>query len=105
MTKGSVVIVSEMPGIGQENRMGEGNTALKFGTRVFELYRERYESLPELAKAMGISVSQIYRVLHGQRHINEKFITGTIKAFPGYTLDSLFCVVSAGKQYGTGKQE
>ncbi len=59
-------------------------------TRVFDLYIGRYRNLSELAKAMGISVSQIYRVLEGKRNINRKFIIGAIKAFPGYKFDDLF---------------
>jgi len=43
----------------------------------------------ELAQAMGISESQIYRVRQGKRGINQKFIIGAIKAFPGYKLDDL----------------
>jgi len=39
---------------------------------------------------MGISVSQIYRVRRGKRHINEKFIIGAINAFPNHRLDELF---------------
>jgi len=39
---------------------------------------------------MGVSVSQVYRVRQGKRHINERFITGTISAFPGYSFDDLF---------------
>jgi len=68
-------------------------------TRVFDLYRERYGSLTDLAKAMGISVSQIYRVKQGKRHINEKFIIGTVRAFPRYKLDDLFCIVPDGRRY------
>ncbi len=59
-------------------------------TRIFELYNGRYSSLSELAQIMGISVSQIYRVREGKRHINQKFIIGAIKAFPEYRLDDLF---------------
>jgi len=66
---------------------------MRLETRVFDLYQERYGNLTELARGMGISVSQIYRVRKGKRPINEKFITGTVKAFPGYKLDDLFCVV------------
>lgn len=62
-------------------------------TRVFELYARRYRNLSELAKAMEISVSQIYRVLEGKRNINRKFIIGAIKAFPGYKFDDLFYFV------------
>ena len=59
-------------------------------TRIFELYNGRYNNLSELARAMGISVSQIYRVREGKRRINQKFIVGAIKAFPNYNLDDLF---------------
>jgi predicted transcriptional regulator len=63
-------------------------------TRVFDLYVGRYRNLSELAKAMEISVSQIYRVFEGKRNINRKFIIGAIKAFPGYKFDDLFYFVS-----------
>ncbi|GAI91129.1 unnamed protein product [marine sediment metagenome] len=69
-------------------------------TRVFELYPGRYRNLSELADAMGISVSQVYRVRKGQKFINEKFIIGAIEAFPGYKLDDLFYVAPSGGQNG-----
>jgi len=59
-------------------------------TRVFDLSNERYENLCELAQAMGISVSQVYRVRSGKRGINQKFIVGALRAFPEYSLDDLF---------------
>ena len=59
-------------------------------TRIFDLEDSSYDSLPKLAQIMGISVSQIYRVRAGQRGINQKFITGAIKAFPECKLDQLF---------------
>jgi len=59
-------------------------------TTIFKLCYGKYKNLSELAQAMGISVSQIYRVREGKRHINQKFIVGSIKAFPGYKLDDLF---------------
>jgi predicted transcriptional regulator len=62
-------------------------------TRVFDLYVGRYRNLSELAEAMEISVSQVYRVLEGKRNINRKFIIGAIKAFPGYKFDDLFYFV------------
>ena len=49
-----------------------------------------YKNLSELAQAMGISVSQVYRVRECKRHINQKFIIGAIKAFPGCKFDDLF---------------
>ena len=70
-------------------------------TRIFDLCPGRYENLSELAQAMEISVSQVYRVQAGKRSINCKFIIGAIKAFPGYSFDDLFYFVTevpAGKK-------
>jgi predicted transcriptional regulator len=63
-------------------------------TRVFDLCPRNYRNLTELAKAMDISVSQVYRVLEGKRNINRKFIIGAMKAFPGYKFDDLFYFVA-----------
>ncbi len=59
-------------------------------TRVYKLAEGKYDSLAELARAMGLSVSQVYRVREGKRGINEKFIIGAKKAFPELKLDELF---------------
>jgi hypothetical protein len=59
-------------------------------TKVFEMSTGRYQNLSELARAMGLSVSQVYRVREGKRGINEKFIIGAKKAFPECHLDELF---------------
>ncbi len=59
-------------------------------TRIFEFGNGYYKNLSELALAMGISVSQIYRVREGKRHINQKFIVGAMKAFPNHKFDDLF---------------
>jgi hypothetical protein len=59
-------------------------------TRVFQLQNDNYKSLSELARAMGISVSQIYRIRQGKRGINQKFIVGAKRAFPQRGLDELF---------------
>ena len=72
--------------------------AMKFETRVFELYNGKYENLKELARVMGISLAQVYRVRDGKRNINEKFIIGAVKAFPGYKLNDLFYVVPDGSE-------
>ena len=61
---------------------------MRLKTRIFEL--NLYNNLSELARAMGISVSQIYRVQKGKRNINEKFIVGAMRAFPGLKFDDLF---------------
>ena len=62
-------------------------------TRIFQLCHEDYKNLSELAQAMEISVSQVYRVREGKRSINQKFIVGAIRAFPGHKLDDLFYLV------------
>ena len=58
-------------------------------TRVFDLSYQSYRNLSQLAQAMGISISQVYRVRDGKRGINQSFIVGAIKAFPGRKFDDL----------------
>jgi len=70
---------------------------LKLNTRLFELYKGRYGSLPKLAQAMGVSHHLIYRVRDGKRGIGRRFIIGAIKAFPEYNLGDLFYVDSEGQ--------
>ena len=67
-------------------------------TRIFSRYRRKYNNLGELARVMGISVSQVYRVREGKRGINEKFIVGALKAFPESSIDELFYVDRAGRE-------
>jgi hypothetical protein len=62
-------------------------------TRVFEMANGKYPNLSALAGAMGLSVSQVYRVREGKRGINEKFIIGAKKAFSNSRLDELFYFV------------
>ena len=59
-------------------------------TRIFELHNGNYRNLSELARAMELSVSQVYRVREGKRGINQKFIVGAMRAFPNRTLGELF---------------
>jgi hypothetical protein len=59
-------------------------------TRVFEMSNGKYQNLSDLARAMRLSVSQVYRVREGKRGINEKFIVGAKIAFPDRRLDELF---------------
>ena len=59
-------------------------------TRIFQFGNRHYKNFFEVAQAMGISVSQLYRVREGKCHINQKFIAGAIKAFPNYNLNNLF---------------
>jgi hypothetical protein len=59
-------------------------------TRVYEFANGKFDNLSDLARAMGLSVSQVYRVREGKRGINEKFIIGAKMAFPEHRLDELF---------------
>jgi hypothetical protein len=68
----------------------EGCIAMLIRTKVFEMANGKYCNLSALAVAMGLSVSQVYRVREGKRGINEKFIVGAKKAFPNSRLDELF---------------
>ncbi|MCJ7769534.1 MAG: hypothetical protein MUO92_03540 [Dehalococcoidales bacterium] len=63
-------------------------------TKVFDLEYPNYRNLSDMAQAMGISVSQIYRAKEGKRCINQSFIIGAIKAFPDRRLDDLFYLTS-----------
>ena len=47
--------------------MFRGNWFMKIETTIFQLYRRRYKNISELARAMGISVGQVYRVRQGKR--------------------------------------
>jgi len=61
-------------------------------TWVFEMAHPKYASVAALARAMGLSVSQLYRVREGKRKINQKFIIGALQAFPDQRMDQLFYV-------------
>ena len=63
---------------------------MEIKTRIFKLRDGKYRNVSELAQAMELSVSQVYRVREGKRGINQKFIIGAKKAFPDYRLDELF---------------
>lgn len=71
---------------------------MKLETKVFEFCNGKYSNLSELARAMGISVSQVSRVREGKRSINQKFIVGATRAFPEYELGDLFYVALEGSQ-------
>jgi hypothetical protein len=73
-------------------------------TRIFEICNGRYRNLSELARSMGISVSQVYRVRDGKRHINQKFIVGAVKAFPDRRLEELFYLVPGSEDRRSAKQ-
>jgi hypothetical protein len=69
-------------------------------TRIFQLWDEKYHGdskMLRLAQAMGVSLSQVYRVRQGKRRTNERFIIGAMRAFPGYKLDDLFYITQEGR--------
>lgn len=69
--------------------MANGEPKLK--TRVFELMTEYgYRTNAELARAMGLSEAQVSRVRRSLVGINQVFIEGARRAFPGKSLDELF---------------
>lgn len=65
---------------------------MELKTTIYDIYYYRYRNLTDVAHAMGISVSQIYRVYSNERNINHKFIIGAVKAFPDCKLDELFYI-------------
>ena len=64
---------------------------MELKTKVFELAKGRFKNLADLAEAMDLSISQVYRVKKGERGINESFSIGAKRAFPELTLDDLTC--------------
>lgn len=69
---------------------------MELKTRVFDLYPGHYRNPYQLAKAMGIQPSQVYRVRDSERPVGRTFIIGAKRAFPGYKLDDLFYFTSDG---------
>ncbi len=78
--------------------------SLKLKTKVFELDNRRYRNLSELARAMGMSASHIYRVRRGDRRISEKFIIGAMKTFPEFGFEDLFYFASEDERLSTRRQ-
>ncbi len=77
---------------------------MKLETRVFELVNGKYRNLSELAQAMGMSASHIYRVRRDERRISEKFIIGAMKAFPKFGFEDLFYFASEDERLSTRRQ-
>ena len=63
----------------------------KLKTRVYDLYKGKFNNITELAKAMGVSPGYVYKVQQGKRRVNQKFIIGVMKVFPG-RLDDYFYI-------------
>jgi len=62
---------------------------MQLKTKVFELSNGKYAKLSDLAQAMGVSLTQVYRVRRGKSDIGEKFIIGALRASPG--ISSMTC--------------
>lgn len=71
---------------------------MELRTKVFDVYNGKYRNLSELAKFMGISRSQLYRVRQGKCPVDRKFIIGALMAFPKYAFGDLFYLVPAVSQ-------
>jgi len=72
--------------------------AMKLKTRAFNLCNSKYTNLTGLARAMGLSTSQVYRVRQDRRPVSVRFIMGVLKAFPEYKFDDLFYIDSGGNK-------
>ena len=57
-------------------------------TRLFELEPD----MKKLARLIGLSVSEVYRVREGKRRIHEQFIVGALTAFPQHRFEDLFYI-------------
>jgi len=66
---------------------------MKLETSVFELYCGKYMNLSEVARAMGISVPQIYRVRQGRSPSTENPLQGQQEPFPDVSSTTFFYIV------------
>jgi transcriptional regulator with XRE-family HTH domain len=62
----------------------------KLKTRVFDVARARGLSNYALARAMGVSLSQVGRVEREESGFSRAFMVGALRAFPDLSLDDLF---------------
>jgi hypothetical protein len=81
-------------------RAAKESQVMKLETRAFELYEGKYKNLIELARAMWVHPSHVYRVKRGECRINETFIVGVMQAFPTYKLEELFSVAQVESENG-----
>lgn len=57
-------------------------------TRLFDLEPD----IKKLARLIGMSLSEVYRIREGKRKIGERFIVGALTAFPGRKFEDLFYI-------------
>jgi len=59
-------------------------------TRLFEM--EEAKDMKHLARMLGLSYSELYRVREGKRDIGSRFIIGALTAFPERKFEELFYI-------------
>lgn len=59
-------------------------------TRLFDM--EEGLDMRKLARLVGLSLSQLYRIRQGKRRIGRQFIVGALTTFPKYKFDDLFYI-------------
>ena len=59
-------------------------------TMLFDLYESRYNTIEDLASAMGLSVDYLNKVKNGECVIDERFTQKTLEAFPDLLVKDLF---------------
>lgn len=59
-------------------------------TRLFDM--EEGRDMKRLARLVGLSLSQVYRIREGKRRIGESFIVGALTAFPKLKFSDLFYI-------------
>ena len=59
-------------------------------TRLFQM--EEGRDMKRLARLIGLSCPQVYRIKEDKRRIGEQFIVGALTAFPQYRFEDLFYI-------------
>ena len=53
---------------------------------------EEGDDMKRLARLVGLSLSQVYRIREGERRVGLQFIVGALTAFPKYKFEDLFYI-------------
>lgn len=59
-------------------------------TRLFDM--EEGRDMRKLARLVGLSLPEVYRIRQGKRRIGHQFIVGALTAFPGRKFEDLFYI-------------
>ena len=73
--------------------------------KIKELMKSQSWCASELARRMGVSRSEVTRLLSGKRQGGTKIITGLKRAFPDVPLESLFYFPSVSPNVNTNKTD